>query len=107
MASQKPSIHTHMTNTSLSPEAYHQAVSILISTLDEALKKQHIHASVSHEHLGDTLFSYLSLGGNPSMDEILSLAYFLTSIPNCGIVRGIGRHNNSGQFTLKRKITNV
>ena len=96
-----------MTNTDLSPEAYYQAVSILISNLEEALKREHIHVSMSHEHLGDTLFSYLSIGGNPSKGEILSLAYFLTSIPNCGIVRGIGRHNNSGQFTIKRKITNV
>lgn len=95
-----------MGRTDLTPEAYYQAVSILISTLEEALKREHIHVSISHEHLGDTLFSYLSIGGNPSKGEILSLAYFLTSIPNCGIVRGIGRHNNSGQFTLKRKIDN-
>jgi hypothetical protein len=96
-----------MKNTDLSPEAYYQAVSILISNLEEALKNQHIHVSMSHEHLGDTLFSYLSLGGWPRQNEVISLAYFLTSIPNCGIVRGIGRHKNSGQFTLKRKITNV
>jgi hypothetical protein len=72
--------------------------------LEEALKKHHIRASVSHEHLGDTLFSYLSIDGNPSKMEIWRTAYFLTSIPNCGIVQGIGRHNNSGQFTIKRKI---
>lgn len=92
-------------NTDLSPEAYYQSVSILISKLEEALKREHIHVSMSHEHLGDTLYSYLSIGGsNPRKEDILSLAYFLTSVPNCGISRGIGRHYNSGQFTIKRKI---
>ena len=98
-----------LTETTLSPEAYHQSVGVLISILEEALKREGFwDVSLSNETLGDTLFSYVILGGSsPRQERIHELLYCLSGLANCGLVRGAGRHDNPGQFTLKRKITQL
>lgn len=100
-----------MGRTDLSPEAYHQAVSILVSKLDEAIARRKLthDVYVRHETLGDTLYSYVTvLGENPKDETIHKVLYFLSGFINIGLGRGAGRHTDDrASFTLKRKIDNV
>ncbi len=100
-----------MGRTDLTPEAYNQAVSILVSQLDEALERRNLthDVSVRHETLGDTLYSYVTVtGSKPSEERIHKVLYFLSGFINIGLGRGAGRHSdNRASFTLKRKIDNV
>lgn len=100
-----------MGRTDLSPDAYHQAVSILVSKLEDALERQKLSndVSVRHETLGDTLYSYITVtGSKPSEDRIHKVLFFLAGFINTGLGRGAGRHSDyRASFTLKRKISNV
>lgn len=100
-----------MGRTDLTPEAYHQAVSILVAKLDEALERRNLthDVYVRHETLGDTLYSYVTVtGSNPSEERIHKVLYFLSGFLNIGLGRGAGRHTDDrASFTLKRKISNV
>jgi hypothetical protein len=100
-----------MGRTDLTPEAYHQAVSILVAKLEEALERQNLaqYVYVRHETLGDTLYSYVTVtGSKPSEERIHKVLYFLSGFFNIGLGRGAGRHtDNRASFTLKRKIDNV
>jgi hypothetical protein len=94
--------------TDLSPDAYHEAVGILVAKLDEALERQKLSrlVSVSHETLGDTLYSYVTLAGsNPKQEDIHRVLYFLAGFLNIGLGRGGNRYtDNRSSFTLKRRI---
>ena len=97
--------------TDLTPEAYHQAVSILVSKLEDALERQKLtnDVSVRYETLGDTLYSYITVtGSKPSEERIHKVLFFLSGFVNIGLGRGAGRHSDfRSSFTLKRKISNV
>jgi hypothetical protein len=100
-----------MGRTDLTPEAYNQAVSILIAKLNEALDRSKLahDVYVRHETLGDTLYSYVTvLGENPKDETVHKVLYFLSGFINIGLGRGAGRHTDDrASFTLKRKIDNV
>lgn len=99
-----------MGRTDLTPEAYHQAVSILVAKLDEALERRKLthDVYVRHETLGDTLYSYVTvLGAKPKDETIFKVLYFLSGFANIGLGRGAGNYpDDHRSFTLKRKIDN-
>jgi hypothetical protein len=92
--------------TKLTPDQYHEAVSILVSDFDKAVERhgltREIHAR--HETLGDTLYTNVAISGTyPSDATVLKVLYFLAGFANCGL----GRHNKDRRavdLTLKRRI---
>ena len=93
-----------MGKTTLTPNQYHEAVSILVSQFDEALERRGLEHDVyaRHETLGDTIYTHVTVCGTKPKDETVNKTlYFLAGFANCGL----GRGHRRGDFTLKRKIS--